>query len=232
MAHRLLHDTLHATILEADKLTHRRRPRDPPQGFEETIGRGKGSTRLYATIDLGRASVGRTRVLVGDPVNPRWYEDFHIYCAHFAADVVFTVKAAQPIGRAYLPVRELLDADGNEIERRLDILDATKQKLPHGPTIHVRLGFCDVTSSRREGGAGVGSARHPGVPYTFFSQRPGCRVTLYQTRTPRTRLRPGSRSPAAGATSTDGAGRTCSMPSPTHATWCTSSAGRCTPRSR
>ncbi|KAE8818487.1 Phospholipase D alpha 2 [Hordeum vulgare] len=149
------------------------------EGFEETIGRGKGSTRLYATIDIGRARVGRTRVLAGDPVNPRWYEDFHIYCAHFAADVVFTVKAAQPIGatligRAYLPVRELLDADGN------DILDATKQKLAHGPTIQVRLRFCGVTSSRREWGAGVGSAGNPGVPYTFFSRRPGCRVTLYQ----------------------------------------------------
>ncbi|KAM3262725.1 hypothetical protein ACQJBY_053074 [Aegilops geniculata] len=193
MAHRLLHGTLHATILEADKLTHPDRAtggapeilRKLVEGFEETIGRGKGSTRLYATIDLGRARVGRTRVLAGDPVNPRWYEDFHIYCAHFAADVVFTVKAAQPIGatligRAYLPVRELLDADGDEIERRLDILDATRQKLPHGPTIQVRLRFCDVATNRREWGAGVGSARNPGVPYTFFSQRPGCRVTLYQ----------------------------------------------------
>jgi phospholipase D1/2 len=68
------------------------------EGFEESLGLGQGSTRLYATVDLGRARVGRTRVITGDPVNPRWYEAFHIYCAHFASDVVFSVKAAQPIG--------------------------------------------------------------------------------------------------------------------------------------
>jgi hypothetical protein len=28
-------------------------------------------------------------------VNPRWYEEFHIYCTHFACNVVFSVKAAQ-----------------------------------------------------------------------------------------------------------------------------------------
>ncbi|KAM3212563.1 hypothetical protein ACQJBY_065555 [Aegilops geniculata] len=193
MAHRLLHGTLHATILEADNLTNPDRAtggapqifRRFVEGFEETIGRGKGSTQLYATVDLGKARVGRTRVIAGDPVNPRWYEDFHIYCAHFAADVVFTVKAAQPIGatligRAYLPVRELLDAGGQEIERRLDVLDPSKKRIHHGPTIHVRLRFCDVAANPREWGAGLGGARHPGVPYTFFSQRPGCRVTLYQ----------------------------------------------------
>lgn len=195
MAHRLLHGTLHATILEADKLTDPTRTtggapgifRKFVEGFEETIGRGKGSTRLYATIDLGRARVGRTRVIADDPVNPRWYEEFHIYCAHFAADVVFTVKADQPIGatllgRAYLPVRDLLDAAGKEIERRLDVLDPGKKKLPHGPTIHVRLRFCDVAAAegRREWGRGIGGLRFPGVPYTFFSQRPGCKVTLYQ----------------------------------------------------
>ncbi|KAM0852684.1 hypothetical protein ACQ4PT_051595 [Festuca glaucescens] len=193
MAHRLLHGTLHATILEADKLTDPTRAtggapqifRKFVEGFEESIGRGKGSTQLYATIDLGRARVGRTRVITGDPVNPRWYEDFHIYCAHFAADVVFSVKVAQPIsatliGRAYLPVKDLLDAEGQEIERRLDVVDTRRKKLSHGPTIHVRLKFCDVTANRREWGGGVGGARNPGVPYTFFSQRPGCRVTLYQ----------------------------------------------------
>jgi phospholipase D1/2 len=103
-------------------------------GIEESIGRGKGSTQLYATIDLGRARVGRTRVITGDPENPRWYEDFHIYCAHFAADVVFSVKVAQPIsatliGRAYLPVKDLLDAQGQEIERRLEVVDARRKKL-------------------------------------------------------------------------------------------------------
>uniref|UniRef100_A0A0E0LDA7 Phospholipase D n=1 Tax=Oryza punctata TaxID=4537 RepID=A0A0E0LDA7_ORYPU len=191
MAHLLLHGTLEATILEADHLSNPTRStgaapgifRKFVEGFEDSLGLGKGATRLYATIDLGRARVGRTRVVGDEPVNPRWYEVFHIYCAHFAADVVFSVKAAQPIGatligRAYLPVRELLS--GEAIERRLDILDAGRKRISHGPTIHVRLQFRDVAGDRHGWGRGVSGARYPGVPYTFFSQRPGCRVTLYQ----------------------------------------------------
>ncbi|XP_006656220.1 phospholipase D alpha 2 [Oryza brachyantha] len=191
MAHLLLHGTLEATILEADNLSDPTRAtggapgifRKFVEGFEDSLGLGKGATRLYATIDLGRARVGRTRVVDGESVNPRWYEVFHIYCAHFAADVVFSVKAAQPIGatligRAYLPVRDLLS--GQAIERRLDVLDASRKRISHGPTIHVRLQFRDVAGDRHGWGRGVCGARYPGVPYTFFSQRPGCKVTLYQ----------------------------------------------------
>ncbi|KAF8658948.1 hypothetical protein HU200_058783 [Digitaria exilis] len=194
MAHLLLHGTLDATILEADHLTNPTRAtggapgifRKFVEGFEDSLGLGQGSTRLYATVDIGKARVGRTRVIAGDPVSPRWYEEFHIYCAHFASDVVFSVKAAQAvsatlIGRAYLPVRDLLG--GQEIDRWLDVLDAAKKRLPHGPKIRVRLRFHDVAADPRGWGRGVaggGGARNPGVPYTFFSQRPGCKVTLYQ----------------------------------------------------
>jgi phospholipase D1/2 len=31
-------------------------------------------------------------------VNLRWYEEFHIYSAHFATNIVFSVNAVQPIG--------------------------------------------------------------------------------------------------------------------------------------
>ncbi|KAI4966975.1 hypothetical protein ZWY2020_034621 [Hordeum vulgare] len=205
MAHRLLHGTLHATILEADNLTNPTAPPARPRSSAGSVlhspsfllpaefrGGVRGDDRARQGVDSAvrhrRPRQGARRPDAGHrrrPVNPRWYEDFHIYCAHFAADVVFTVKAAQPIratliGRAYLPVRDLLDAGGQEIERRLDVLDPSKKKIHHGPTIHVRLRFCDVAANRREWGAGLGGARHPGVPYTFFSQRPGCRVTLYQ----------------------------------------------------
>jgi hypothetical protein len=54
-----------------------------------------GSTQLYVTVDLGKARVDRIRVISDDLVNPRWYEEFHIYCTHFACNVVFSVKAAQ-----------------------------------------------------------------------------------------------------------------------------------------
>ena len=136
------------------------------EGFEDSLGLGQGATRLYATVDIGRARVGRTRVIAGDPANPRWYEAFHIYCAHFAADVVFSVKAAQPIGatligRAYLPVRDLLA--GREVDRWLDILDAARKPIRHGPKIRVRLRFQDVAADPRGWGRGVGGEREGGA---------------------------------------------------------------------
>ncbi|KAG8075363.1 hypothetical protein GUJ93_ZPchr0006g44270 [Zizania palustris] len=152
-------------------------------GFSQSSVEGLEKTRLYATIDLGWACVGRTRVINNEPVNPRWDEKFHIYCAHYAANVVFSVKVAMPIsdeliGRAYLPVKDLLS--GDPVERRVDILGKNKQKLPHEPTIHVRLQFRDVAADGKWWGGGVGDAEYSGVPSTFFDQHPGCRVTLYQ----------------------------------------------------
>ena len=58
------------------------------EGIEDTVGVGKGTTKIYATIDLEKARVGRTRMISNEPVNPRWYESFHIYCAHLAADLL------------------------------------------------------------------------------------------------------------------------------------------------
>ncbi|KAG8075361.1 hypothetical protein GUJ93_ZPchr0006g42088 [Zizania palustris] len=191
MADLLMHGTLDATIFEAVNLTNPSRiTGDAPESFrkfieglEKATHLGPGATRLYATIDLGLARVGRTRVIDDEPVNPRWDEKFHIYCAHNATNVVFSVKIAQPIsavliGRAYLPVKELLS--GEPVERRLEILGENKQKLPHEPTIHVRLQFRDVAADGKWWGGGVGDVEYPGVPGTYFDQHPGCRVTLYQ----------------------------------------------------
>ncbi|KAL5199966.1 hypothetical protein ABZP36_021169 [Zizania latifolia] len=181
----LMHGTLEATIFEAANITG-----DAPGPFGKFIeclktilNIGPGATRLYATIDLGWARVGRTRVIDDKTVNPRWNEKFHIYCAHYAANVVFSVKVALPIGalligQAYLPVKELLSSE--PVERWLDILGEDKQKLPHEPTIHVRLQFRDVAADGKGWGGGVGDVEYPGVPCTYFDQHPGCRVTLYQ----------------------------------------------------
>ncbi|XP_020096983.1 phospholipase D alpha 1-like [Ananas comosus] len=190
MAQILLHGTLHATIFEADALSDPHRATgDAPkffrklvEGIEDTVGLGKGSTKLYATIDLEKARVGRTRMIADEPVNPRWYESFHIYCAHMAANVIFTVKTDNPIGasligRAYLSVQEVLD--GEEVDRWLDICDEDRSPLDGGAKIHVKLQYFNITKDRNWA-RGVRSAKYPGVPYTFFSQRKGCRVTLYQ----------------------------------------------------
>ncbi|KAL9323182.1 hypothetical protein ACSQ67_011235 [Phaseolus vulgaris] len=185
MAQVVLHGTLHATIYEVDnlkagnggniltKLLH---------NMEETIGIGKGITKLYATIDLEKARVGRTRVIEKEHTNPKWYESFHIYCAHEASNIIFTVKDDNPIGatligRAYVPVEEILH--GEEIERWVEILDEHKKPIHTRSKIHVKLQYYDV-SKDLNWGQGIKSPKFPGVPYTYFSQRQGCRVSLYQ----------------------------------------------------
>ncbi|KAK1281825.1 Phospholipase D alpha 1 [Acorus calamus] len=187
MAHILLHGTMHVTIFEADSL-HRSTGGAPKfirkivGGIEDTVGIGKGSSKLYATIDLEKARVGRTRMIADEPVNPRWYESFHIYCAHLAADVIFTVKFDNPIGasligRAYLPVEEILH--GEEVDKWLDICDENRKPVRGGARIHVKVQFFDI-SQDHNWGRGIRSPKYPGVPYTFFPQRQGCKVTLYQ----------------------------------------------------
>ncbi|XP_071691946.1 phospholipase D alpha 1 [Rutidosis leptorrhynchoides] len=186
MGETLLHGTLHATIYEVDKI----------HGYggggnifgklkanlEETVGFGKGTPKMYATIDLDKCRVGRTRLLENDPGNPKWYESFHIYCAHAASNVIFTVKDDNPIGatligRAYVPVEDLLE--GEEVDRWVEILDEDKNPIKSDSKIHVKLQYFDVTQDRNWA-RGIKSAKYPGVPYTFFSQRQGCRVSLYQ----------------------------------------------------
>ncbi|XP_077220239.1 phospholipase D alpha 1 [Tasmannia lanceolata] len=190
MAQILLHGTLHVTIFEANSLRHPNRAsggapkfiRKLVEGIEETVGFGKGTTKVYATIDLQKARVGRTRRIDNEPVNPRWYESFHIYCAHMVADVIFSVKDANPIGasligRAYVPVEELLN--GAEVDRWVDICNDNRKPISGGAKIHVKLQYFDV-SQDRNWARGIRSPKFPGVPYTFFTQRQGCKLSLYQ----------------------------------------------------
>ncbi|CAL4986678.1 unnamed protein product [Urochloa decumbens] len=182
----LLHGTLDATIFEAKFNNQVIKFLD---GLIPRIdGVPTALPQLYATVDLGRARMGRTRV-DDDPLNPRWDETFRVYCAHAIADVVFSVKAALPIdaalvGRAYLPVQDLLNntKPGEPIDRWLDILDEGRKPLPNGPKIHVQVRFTAVAYDPNwaRGVSGAGGAQYPGVPKTFFKQRQGCRVTLYQ----------------------------------------------------
>ncbi|KAI3802653.1 hypothetical protein L1987_30793 [Smallanthus sonchifolius] len=185
MAQILLHGTLHVTIYEVDKIHTSGGGNIFSKivaNIEETVGFGKGTPKIYATIDLEKARVGRTRIIENEPENPRWYESFHIYCAHSASNVIFTVKDDNPIGatligRAYIPVEELLD--GEELDKWVEILDEDKNPISAGSKIHVKLQYFDVTQDRNWD-RGVRSAKYPGVPYTFFAQRRGCRVSLYQ----------------------------------------------------
>ncbi|XVF74730.1 hypothetical protein PTKIN_Ptkin13bG0135300 [Pterospermum kingtungense] len=185
MAEISLHGTLHATIYEAEKLHSEGGGhffRKLMANVEETIGIGKGVPKIYATIDLEKARVGRTRTLEKDISNPRWYESFHIYCAHSASNVVITIKDDNPIGatligRAYVPVEDLIS--GEEVDSWVAILDEDKNPLETGARIHLKLQYFDVTKDRNWD-RGIISRKFPGVPYTFYPQRHGCKVSLYQ----------------------------------------------------
>ncbi|XP_076893803.1 phospholipase D alpha 1-like [Bidens hawaiensis] len=185
MAETLLHGTLHVTIYEVDEISSAGRGNIFSKivaNIEETVGFGKGTPKIYATVDLEKARVGRTKMIEDEPEHPKWNESFHIYCAHSASNVIFTVKDDNPIGatligRAYVPVEELLD--GEEIDRWVEILDEDKNPIKAGSKIHVKLQYFDITQDRNWN-RGVKSAKYPGVPYTFFAQRHGCRVSLYQ----------------------------------------------------
>lgn len=146
-----------------------------------TIGIGKGPTKSYASVDFEKARVGRTRMLEEED-NPIWNESFHIYCAHLTSNVIFTVKydnaiGATLIGRAYLPVEEILN--GEEVDKWLDICDKELNPVSDEAKLHVKLRFYDI-SHDRNWSLGIRSPKYPGVPYTFFSQRKECKVTLYQ----------------------------------------------------
>uniref|UniRef100_A0A0A8YCL6 Phospholipase D n=1 Tax=Arundo donax TaxID=35708 RepID=A0A0A8YCL6_ARUDO len=205
MAQMLLHGVIDAKILEADlsvtsggllrpskKIMIKRKvfswikklPFCNCQQLENAIGLGPTAGKLYATVDIDKARVGRTRML--DPVHsPQWRESFHIYCAHDASNIIFTVKAdntvgATLVGRAYLPTTGGVIA-GQQVDQWLPICDEKRQPLEGGDKIHVQLRFTDVAADpAARWGAGVGSAVYPGVPRTFFGQRRGCRVRLYE----------------------------------------------------
>lgn len=86
------------------------------EGAEEVIGVGKGWSKYYATVDLGDARVGRTRVLEGEPRDPVWNESFRIYCAHTISDVRISIKDAAivgtaVIGRSSVPAYELISGN-------------------------------------------------------------------------------------------------------------------------
>ncbi|XBJ22005.1 hypothetical protein VPH35_000460 [Triticum aestivum] len=169
MAHLRFHGTIDATIVGADNLHDRSRHTGKVPGFlgnivqgvQETTGLGKGLPRMYAAIFLGSACIARTRTItVPAAGSVRWNEPLRAYCAHHAADVVISLLS-----------------DNTTIDRWFDVLGADRKKLPDGPKIHLQINFRDVADQGQAWGGGVGSF---GVPRTFFSQRPGCRVTLYQ----------------------------------------------------
>lgn len=131
-------------------------------------------------MDLERARVARTRML-DDPSHPRWSDSFRIYCAHNVTNIVFSVKENNPIGatlvgRAYLSVEELIT--GQMVDRWLQILDDEKNPIHKDSRIHVKLQYFPISQDVNWSN-GIRNPNFEGVPYTFFRQRQGCKVSLY-----------------------------------------------------
>ncbi|KAE9603710.1 putative phospholipase D [Lupinus albus] len=138
---------------------------------------------LYATVDLDKARVGRTRMVTDQPYRPKWNETFHIYCAHLISNIVFTVKQDNPIGatligRAYIPVDQVMK--GNIVETWAQILDVDHNPIPGDSKIHVKMQYFDVNNHSNWSQGGIRSPHFEGVPHTFFNKKSGCKVTLYQ----------------------------------------------------
>ncbi|KAK4727914.1 hypothetical protein R3W88_032831 [Solanum pinnatisectum] len=193
MGPRLLHGTLHATIYEIDKIRTGCAdccgPTSPQKLTKRVLNNVKklffcapkiSATKIYATIDLDKARVGRTRIAENEPSNPHWNDTFRFYCAHEVSNIIFTVKDENPvsatlIGRAYLPVEEVLNR--YIVDRWVPIVDEERHPISGHSKIHVRLQFYSVKQDSNWS-RGITPA-FGGVPYTFFKERQGCQVTLY-----------------------------------------------------
>ncbi|KAL5231646.1 hypothetical protein ABZP36_030422 [Zizania latifolia] len=154
---------------------------------------GAGKRLVYATIGIDAARVGRTRAAD----QPQWKEEpLHVYCAHNASNVVFTVvravdvgdpesgtgaTAEKVIGCAYLPADDV--AGGQQVDRWLPLFDDKRRPLEGLEKIHVQLNFSDVSAdpaSRWGKGVGYPPTPYTGMPRAFFGQHRGCKLTLYQ----------------------------------------------------
>ncbi|XP_075672021.1 phospholipase D alpha 1-like [Castanea sativa] len=184
----LLHGTLIASIFEVDRI-HYECSLNLRKCGKRFLAKVKKlvlcrpeifGSKLYATVDLDKARVARTRMVENQPSSPEWSESFRIYCAHYISHIVFTVKEDDPvgatlIGRAYVPVEEIIR--GFVCEKWIDILDVDHN--PIGSKIRVKLQFLSVAQDLHWS-QGIKTQQFEGVPYTFFKQRKGCKVSLYQ----------------------------------------------------
>ncbi len=159
------------------------------EGAEEIVGIGKGYSQYYATVDLVPARVGRTRVLKGQPSDPVWNESFRIYCAHTVPEVQISIKddailGTAVVGRAKVPAADLLS--GARVDGWYPLFkekhgdeDSSEEQLLGDSRIRFSLRFSEV-SRDPNWSSGIKSSRYLGVPYCYFPQRTGCKVTLYQ----------------------------------------------------
>eukprot|EP00850_Spirogloea_muscicola_P018224 SM000165S02185 [mRNA] locus=s165:68144:71459:+ [translate_table: standard] len=121
---------------------------------------------------------------------PAWGDALRIPVAHDTAAVVVSVKegntvGAELVGRASVPVAALLPGDALDgwFELVKDGRNANPAAAAAGDGAKLRLSLRFVAATAdpayRAGVPGDGS-RFPGIPFTYFPLRTGCRVRLFQ----------------------------------------------------
>lgn len=181
----LLHGTLHLKIFEVDGISGGKPAaffRKLTEEIGKCIGCGRPTFELYTTVDIGKTRVSRTRLTESGHGNLRWNESFHIYCAHAASQITFSIKESDPIGAPVIGTASLLVSEivkGQEVDRWLKISRGEHTSLHRGSKIHVKLKF-ESAAGDPHWSKGIRRPDFPGVPHTFFEQKKGCKVTLYQ----------------------------------------------------
>ncbi|KAG0612224.1 hypothetical protein M758_6G011300 [Ceratodon purpureus] len=185
MAKLLLHGTLHVTIYGGRGIAT---PQDKKQHkisrfftsfLENAQDAIMGDSEYYATVDLESSRVGRTRVLKNHTGEPLWNESFRIYCCHTVSELTVSIKDAAVIGtvvvgRAKIPAETLLS--GSPVDDWYKLFKGDEEV---DGEIRFRMQFFEA-SHDPHWGEGVADPRYKGVPYCYFPQRKGCKVTLYQ----------------------------------------------------
>jgi phospholipase D1/2 len=184
MAKILLHGTLHVTIYGARGIVTPQKKHHPVRRFltsfiESATDAIVGDSEYYGTVDLDSSRVGRTRVLKDHEGEPIWNESFRIYCCHTVSTFTVSIKDASipgtvVVGRAHINADTLIGGeeldDWHQLYRGEDQVDGQ---------VHVKLKFYEA-SHDPHWGEGIADPRYKGVPYCYYPQRKGCKVTLYQ----------------------------------------------------
>ncbi|MED6212356.1 hypothetical protein PIB30_082484 [Stylosanthes scabra] len=121
---------------------------------------------------------------IKDPSNPDLKKCFYIRCAHKTSNIIFTIQCETwystgriLLGQALVPVEDVIN--GDQVDKRIEIVDHAKKPIPGTPMIHVKLQFFDAKRNPNWV-QGIKDPHFPGVPRTFFPQQRACKVSLYQ----------------------------------------------------
>ncbi|XP_064983700.1 phospholipase D alpha 1-like [Musa acuminata AAA Group] len=189
----LLHGVLEVTIYEANHLHNVTEGLvlQAAESVQEAFKDKLAHTRLFAAVEIGAATVVRTRMAEFQPDNPKWNQSFRVYCAYTSPYVEISVRnqlqvaLAMAVGRAKIPASQLLT--GEPVEGWFDLFHDDGLKM-HNAQVHAVLKFTPVTGDPCWD-VGISSS-FSGLSNAFFPLRTGCEVTLYQDAHKSNQFRP------------------------------------------